>query len=66
MPCSVFENNEDVVGWMQGSSVAYCEPCFREKMEREMISGDGTNDKSSRKREGQRENMSTSEGTPKR
>ena len=33
MPCSVFENDEDVVGWMQGSSVAYCEPCFREKME---------------------------------
>lgn len=33
---------------------------------REMISGDGTNDKSSRKREGQRENTSTSEGTPKR
>lgn len=66
MPCSVFENDEDVVGWMQGSSVAYCEPFFREKMEREMISGDGTNDKSSRKREGQRENTSTSEGTPKR
>ena len=36
MRCSVFENDETVVGWKVGSSVAYCEPCFREKMEREM------------------------------
>jgi len=36
MRCSVFENDETVVGWKVGSSVAYSEPCFREKMEREM------------------------------
>ncbi|CAH3185488.1 unnamed protein product, partial [Porites lobata] len=29
--CSVFENDES--GWKAGSSVAYCEPCFREAME---------------------------------
>ena len=34
MPCSVFENNETVTGWKMGSSVAYCEACFRELMEK--------------------------------
>ena len=64
MVCSVFENDEEVVGWMQGSSVAYCEPCFREKMAKEAISSDHTDEiiKSNRKRE----NTSTTEGTPKR
>ena len=33
MPCSIFENDETVIGWKAGSSVAYCEPCFREVME---------------------------------
>ena len=33
MPCSVFENDETVRGWEAGSSVAYCEPCFKEIME---------------------------------
>ena len=32
MWCSVFENDESVAGWKAGSSVAYCESCFREKM----------------------------------
>ena len=32
MRCSVFENDESVAGWKAGSSVAYCESCFREKM----------------------------------
>ena len=36
MRCSVFEEDETVAGWKVGSTVAYCEPCFREKMEREM------------------------------
>ena len=40
MVCSVFEDDEDVKGWLQGSSVAYCEPCFSEKVEKEIISGD--------------------------
>ena len=29
--CSVFEENEDVPGWVMGKSVAYCEHCFEEK-----------------------------------
>ena len=33
MPCSVFETDETVKGWEAGSSVAYCEPCFREVVE---------------------------------
>ena len=33
MPCSVFENDETVKGCKAGSSVEYCEPCFREVME---------------------------------
>ena len=33
MPCSIFENDETVIGWKMGSSVAYCEPCFKEVME---------------------------------
>ena len=33
MPCSVFENDKTVKDWKAGSSVAYCEPCFREVME---------------------------------
>ena len=36
MRCSVFENDEDVPGWKVGSSVAYCESCFEEKMTKEM------------------------------
>ena len=28
--CSVFEENEDVEGWIAGRSVAYCEACDRE------------------------------------
>jgi len=36
MRCSVFENDEDVAGWKPGSSVAYCESCFEEKMTKEM------------------------------
>ena len=36
MRCSVFKNDETVAGWRGGSMVAYCEPCFQEKMEREM------------------------------
>ena len=34
MPCSVFENDETVAGWIGGRSVAYCERCFQEKIER--------------------------------
>ena len=33
MTCSVFENDETVKGCNAGSSVEYCEPCFREDME---------------------------------
>ena len=33
IPCSVFENDETVKGWKAGTSVTYCEPCFREVME---------------------------------
>ena len=40
MRCSVFENDEDVAGWKAGSSVAYCGPCFEEKMTKEMNHGD--------------------------
>ena len=36
MPCSVFENDEDVAGWKAGSSVAYCKSCFEEKMTKEI------------------------------
>lgn len=43
MPCSVFENDETVRGWKMGSSVAYCEPCFREVME-ESEEADAGND----------------------
>ena len=32
MRCCVFENDESVAGWKAGSSVAYCESRFREKM----------------------------------
>ena len=32
-PCSVFENDETVKGWKVGTSVTYCEPCYREVME---------------------------------
>ena len=35
MRCSVFENNEDTPGWKAAKSVAYCESCFNEMMERE-------------------------------
>ena len=36
MPCSVFENNEDVPGWRAEASVAYCKACFHEKMKRQL------------------------------
>lgn len=29
--CSIFENNEDTVGWTAGTSVGHCEPCFKAK-----------------------------------
>ena len=51
--CSVFENDESVVDWTGGSSVAYCEPCFREKMEREVntpVNSPVNSDPPSRKR----------------
>ena len=35
MRCSVFEEDEEKPGWKAGRSVAYCETCFREKMEKE-------------------------------
>ena len=44
MICSVFENDENAVGWLPGSSVANCEPRFCEKMEKEMNSGDWADD----------------------
>ena len=31
----MFENEEDTPGWKVGKSVAYCESCFNEMMERE-------------------------------
>ena len=55
--CCVFENDENVLGWKQGRSVAYCGLCFHEKLEKEMISGDQTNDQSNSKRR----NTSTTE-----
>ena len=64
MVCSVFEDDEDVKGWLQGSSAAYCEPCFREKMEKEINSGDQADDPGNRKR--QNTCTSTTQGTPKR
>ena len=36
MSCSVFENDEVVAGWKSGSSLAYYETCFNEKMANEM------------------------------
>ena len=35
MRCSVFEKDEDTPGWKEAKSVAYCESCFNEMMERE-------------------------------
>ena len=48
MSCSVFENDENVRGWKMGSSVAYCEPCFREVMEEseEAVAGNDPNESS--------------------
>ena len=60
--CCVFENDENVLGWKQGRSVAYYELCFHEKLEKEMISGDQTNDQSNSKRG----NTSTTEVKPNR
>ena len=54
---AVSENDENFLGWKQGRSVAYCELCFHEKLEKEMISGDQTNDQSNSKRR----NTSTTE-----
>lgn len=51
------------MGWLQGSSVAYCEPCFREKMEKEMNSGDQADDLENRKHEN---TSSTAKEPPKR
>jgi len=36
MGWSVFEEDEEVVGWKAASSVAYCVQCFNDKMERQM------------------------------
>ena len=33
MPCSISKKGETVIGWKAGSSVAYCEPCFKKVME---------------------------------
>ena len=55
--CCVFENDENVLGWKQGRSPAYCEVCFHEKLEKELISGDQTNGQSNSKRR----NTSTTE-----
>ena len=46
MPCSVFENDETVRGWKMGSSVAYCEACFRKVMEEgeEAVAGNDANE----------------------
>ena len=35
MRCSEFEKNENTPGWKAAKSVAYCESCFNEMMERE-------------------------------
>ena len=35
MRCSVFKEDKEKPGWKAGRSVAYCEACFREKMEKE-------------------------------
>ena len=32
VPCSVFETNEETLGWKPGKSVAYCATCFNKKM----------------------------------
>ena len=40
MWCFVFENDENIAGWKAGSSVAYCKPCFQEKMTTEMNLGE--------------------------
>ena len=39
MRCSVFEELEEKPGWKVGRSVAYCEVCFRGKMERKAETG---------------------------
>ena len=41
IPCSVFENDETVKGWKAGTSVAYCEPCFREVLKLFMKKANG-------------------------
>ena len=33
--CSVFDTDEDTLGWKAGSSVAHYEACFQDKMEQE-------------------------------
>ena len=33
IPCSVFEEDEEVPGWMAGRCVARCDACFRELLE---------------------------------
>ena len=39
MRCSAFKNDEDVAGRKAGSSVAYCESCFEEKMTKPLSPG---------------------------
>ena len=52
IPCSVFENDETVKGWKAGTSVAYCEPCFREVMEEsEKVAGKYDSDESRKDRD---------------
>ena len=70
MRCLVFENDETVAGWKGGSSVAYCETCFREKMEREMNDDQAerieANVSSSPKQRNDRKNQLDSRDTVKR
>ena len=52
IPCSVFENDETVKGWKAGTSVAYCELCFREVMEEsEKVAGKYDSDESRKDRD---------------
>ena len=48
----MFENDETVKGWKVGTSVAYCEPCFREVMkESEKVTGKYDSDESRKDRD---------------
>ena len=45
MWCSVFENDENVVGWKAGSSVAYCETSKKSKKEMNLEETDERDEK---------------------